>query len=221
MKKNRFSFAISGLLAATFLLTGSQPAFAADDFGKIVKHIEVQYNVHRQNRFVFGLAGFVVKFWHVAGVKSFKGAMFENGQLLNAAADNRFDQVMRAAMNSGWQPMVQSYDRRSGERTYIYAQDLGKDIKLLVVNLESSEAVVLQVKVDPDKLSDFVKEASAGHQHHNNNLTHSPEQMNPEENVDASVATPQGWEGICLMQEPESPVAVTLTQQQTKGHSGL
>lgn len=160
MRKNKF-FVAAVILLCSF--AGSQPALANDDFGKIVKHIEVNYKVHRENRFVFGLAGFVVKFWHVAGVKNFKGAMFENGQLLNAAADNRFDQVMRAAMDSRWQPMVQSYDRRTGERTYIYAQDLGKDMKVLVVNLESNESVVFQVKVNPDKLSDFVQEASAGH----------------------------------------------------------
>ena len=36
-------------------------------------------------------------------------------------------------------------------------------MKVLVVNLESNEAVVLQVKVDPKKLNDFIEETSAGH----------------------------------------------------------
>ena len=33
-------------------------------------------------------------------------------------------------------------------------------MKVLVVSLESNEAVVLQVKVDPKKLNDFVEETS-------------------------------------------------------------
>src|SRR5262249_7121993 len=100
-------------------LTVTQPAWAADDFGRIVRHIETQYHVHRQHRLAMGFAGFVVKFWHFAGVKSLKGAIFEDQQFLNTGGDTRFDQVMREALDSGWQPMVQSWDRRSGERTYV------------------------------------------------------------------------------------------------------
>jgi len=148
MTNNKDLLFVIGLGLASLL---PQPALAKerDDFGKIVKHIEVNYHVHRQHRFALGLAGFVVKFWHIAGVKNFKGAIFEDQPFANAASDTRFDEVVRAAMDSGWQPMVQEWDRRSGERTYIYAQDLGKNLKVLVVSLESNEAVVIQVKVNP------------------------------------------------------------------------
>ena len=149
-------------LAAAASLAAPQRASAKDDFGKIVHHIETQYHVHRQHRWVMGLAGFTVKFWHFAGIKSFKGAIFENQPFVNAASDTRFDEIVRAAMDSGWQPMVQSWDRHTGEKTYIYAQDLGKDLRVLVVNLEPNEAVVLQVKVDQKKLGDFIQEASIG-----------------------------------------------------------
>ena len=134
--KRHFRTAI-GLLALLAFFALPPRAAAKDDFGKIVHHIEAKYHVHRQHRFVMGLAGFTVKFWHIAGVKSLKGAIFENQQFVNAASDTRFDEVVRAAMESGWQPMVQSWDRHSGERTYIYAQNLGKDLKVLVVDLES------------------------------------------------------------------------------------
>src|SRR5579864_4695046 len=158
-----FTFALALSVAAFF--GPAQNAFARDDFGKIVHHIEANYHVHRQHRWVMGLAGLTVKFWHIGGVKSFKGAIFEDQPFVNAASDTRFDEVVRAAMDSGWQPLVQSWDRHTGERTYIYAQDLGKDMKVLVVNLESSEAVVLQVKVDPKKLNEFVQETMPDHRH--------------------------------------------------------
>src|SRR5882757_9736815 len=166
MKSNKaFSFAIVLVIAA--LVAPTQNAFAKDDFGKIVHHIESNYHVHRQHRWVMGLAGFTVRFWHIGGVKSLKGAIFENQPFVNAASDTRFDEVVRAAMDSGWQPLVQSWDRHSGERTYIYAQDLGKDMKVLVVTLESNEAIVLQVKVDPRKLDEFIEETSPGGHHRN------------------------------------------------------
>ena len=204
IRNKTLSFACSLIIVA--LAAPAQNAFAKDDFGKIVHHIETQYHVHRQHRWVMGLAGFTVKFWHFAGVKSFKGAIFENQPFVNAASDARFDEVVRAAMDSGWQPLVQSWDRHKGERTYIYAQDLGKDMKVLVVNLESNEAVVLQVKVDPKKLSDFVEETSAGH--HRNRPTPREETAPQSENrVELAAATSPDWDGICLFaQDDAQPV---------------
>jgi hypothetical protein len=186
------------------LFTSAQNAFAKDDFGNIVHHIEANYHVHRQHRWVMGLAGFTVKFWHVAGVKNFKGAIFENQPFVNAASDTRFDQVVRAAMDSGWQPLVQTWDRHTGERTYIYAQDLGKDMKVLVVSLESNEAVVLQVKVDPKKLNGFIEETSAGH--HRNRPMQREETAPSEDGVELATATSQSWDGVCLFlqDDPQS-----------------
>lgn len=198
----RFIFAV--LVAA--IAAPWQNASARDDFGKIVHHIEVNYHVHRQHRWVMGLAGFTVKFWHIAGVKSLKGAIFENQPFVNAASDTRFDEVVRAAMDSGWQPLVQSWDRHTGERTYIYAQDLGKDLKLLVVNLESNEAVVLQVKVDPKKLNDFIEETSAGGHRHDRSGPREQAAPPRDEQVEVASATAQNWDGICLnMQEEPQP----------------
>ncbi|HKV93659.1 MAG TPA: hypothetical protein VJW20_14020 [Candidatus Angelobacter sp.] len=184
-------------LAAATLLTRPQPAFAKDDFGKIVKHIEVTYHVHRQHRWVMGIAGFVVKVSHIGGVKSFKGAIFENQPFVNAASDTRFNEVMREAMDSGWQPIVQEWDRHSGERTYVYAQDLGKDLRVLVVSLESNDAVVIQVKVNPDKLQDFIREAGVGKH------DRAPDkEINPpaEQTVEVADLSAQSWNGVCLQE---------------------
>jgi hypothetical protein len=200
MKRSKGQFLIvAAMVLAGLALPGR--AAADDDFGRIVHHIEANYHVHRQHRWVMGLAGFTVKFWHVAGVKSFKGAIFENQRFTNAASDTRFDELVRAAMDSGWQPLVQSWDRHSGERTYIYAQEVsskkGSDMKLLVVNLESNEAVVLQVKVDPKKLNDFIEETNAGH-HRNRPMPREETAPQNEDRVELAAASPQSWDGICL-----------------------
>src|ERR1043165_1761892 len=146
MKRSKGRFAIAAAVVF-FCFAAPAQAAASDDFGRIVHHIEANYHVHRQHRWVMGLAGFTCKGWDIAGVKSLKGAIFENQPFVNAASYTRFDEVVRAAMDSGWQPLVQSWDRHSGERTYIYAQEVlskhGRDMKLLVVSLESNEAVVL------------------------------------------------------------------------------
>jgi len=204
MRNKTLSFACGLIIAA--LAAPAQKAFAKDDFGKIVHHIEANYHVHRQHRWIMGLAGFTVKFWHIAGVKSLKGAIFENQPFVNAASDTRFDEIVRAAMDSGWQPLVQSWDRHTGERTYIYAQEVsskkGSDMKLLVVSLESNEAVVLQVKVDPRKLNDFMEETSAGH-HRNRPVPREETAPQGEDRVELAAASPQSWDGICLFLQEE------------------
>lgn len=140
----------------------------ADDFGRIVHHIEASYHVHRNHRFAMGFAGLVVKFWHVAGVKSFKGAIFEDQHLDGTATDAKLDEIVARASRSGWQPIVRSFSRRTGEHTYIYAQnsDAGSDLKLLVVSVERNEAAVIQVKVAPDKLEQFIEDNAHGSGRH-------------------------------------------------------
>lgn len=140
----------------------------ADDFGRIVHHIEASYHVHRNHRFLMGCVGFVVRFWHVGGVKSLKLAIFEDQHLDGAVGDSELDAIVQRAGRSGWQPMVRSYSRRSAEHTYVYAQPAGKDMKLLVVSVESDEAEVIQMKVDPVKLEEFLKENAHGSGRHTN-----------------------------------------------------
>lgn len=148
------SLAVCGILAIGFLAI--VPSAKADDFGRIVHHIEAQYHVHRNYRFLMSFAGVVVKCSHMAGVKGFKAAIFENQQLPGAELDHRLDELVERASASGWQPLVKSLSRRSGERSYIYAQASGNDMKLLLVNVEPNEAVVMQLKINPANLSKFI-----------------------------------------------------------------
>lgn len=91
-----------------------------------------------------------------AGVKNLKLALFENQNFSASPNDLDFGSIVRAGIAEGWQPLVQVFSRRSGERTYVFAQDFGKDVKLLVATVEEDEAVVLQAKVNPEKLNCFI-----------------------------------------------------------------
>lgn len=148
----------AGLFLMVFGFFALAEDLRADDFGSIVHHIEAEYHVHRNYRFLMSFAGVVVKCTHVGGVKVFKMAIFEDQHLPGTELDDRLDELVQRAGSSGWQPMVKSFSRRSGERTYIYAKAEGNDMKLLLVSVESNEAVVLQVKINPDKLSHFINE---------------------------------------------------------------
>lgn len=130
----------------------------ADDFGRIVRDIETEYHAHRNYRFLMSFAGVAVKCTRVGGVKALKMAIFEDQHLSGTQTDNRLDELVQRAGSSGWQPLVRSFSRRNGEHTYIYAKADGNNMKLLLVSVEPDEAVVMQVKIDPKKLSDFIDE---------------------------------------------------------------
>lgn len=150
---------IAGIVAAGLVLAVLPSQARADDFGKIVHSIESNYHVHRNYRFVMGFAGLVVKCTGgFAGVRGFKGALFENQRLFASNPDSSLDDVVQSAGEHGWQPVVKSYSRRHNEHNYIYARQEGKDLKLLIVSVEPSEAVVIQVKINPDKLARFIEE---------------------------------------------------------------
>jgi len=156
---SKFSiFAVVFFASCVALTLSPADAVHADDFGRIVHHIEASYHVHRNYRFLMGCMGFVVHFWHVGGVKSLKLAIFENQHLDGAMGDADLDAIVQRASSSGWQPMVRSYSRHSAEHTYIYGQPAGKDFKLLVVNVEANEAAVIQVKVDQKEFEQFLNE---------------------------------------------------------------
>lgn len=148
----------ASLLLIIFGFFALAESLRADDFGRIVGHIEAEYHVHRNYRFLMSFAGVAVNCTHVGGVKAFKMALFEDQHLSGTEMDNRLDELVKRAGSSGWQPLVRTFSRRDGERTYIYAKADGNNMKLLLVSVEPNEAVVMQVKIDPKKLSDFIDE---------------------------------------------------------------
>jgi hypothetical protein len=158
----------AGLLLILCGLFSLADTMYADDFGRIVRHIEAQYHVHRNYRLLMAFAGVVVKCTHIGGVKVFKAAIFEDQHLSGTELDNRLDELVQRAGSSGWQPLVRSFSRRGGEHTYIYAQASGNDMKLLLVSVEPDEAVVMLMKIDPVKLSDFINEHTGDSERHRN-----------------------------------------------------
>jgi hypothetical protein len=62
---------------------------------------------------------------------------------------------MRNALSAEWQPLVRVRSR-DGEQVYIYAREAGENLKLMVVTIDHTDAVVARVKVSPQKLSDFL-----------------------------------------------------------------
>ncbi len=147
-------------LMIAFLLA---PAITVHARGKgfkdVVKHIETNYRAKKTRIPFLGLANFAVKIIRPAGVKGFKLAVFEDqGLASRPELAASFGSVMREAYNKDWMPLVQINSRRGGNnRVYIYAKYSGKDVEFALASFEEREAVVLQVKFNPDAAARFLE----------------------------------------------------------------
>jgi VWFA-related protein len=138
------------------------PSFLALAKGKgfkdVVKHIETKYGAKKVRIPMLGLANFAVKLIRPAGVKGFKLAVFEDQNFSARPGAASFDAVMREAYNKDWQPMVQINSKRDGlSHTFIYVKNSGNDVQFALAVLEDREAVVLEVKFNPDAAARFLE----------------------------------------------------------------
>jgi hypothetical protein len=159
MTKHRKPFIhtlVALVIMATLLAATPQVARADDpEFDAITKHLKLFYQARRVSIPFLGLANFFVKIVRPAGVKSFKVAIFEDLNFTQGKMDTELGAIMRNALSPEWQPLVRVRSR-DGEQVYVYAREAGDNIKLMVVTIDRSEAVVARVKLSPKRLSEFL-----------------------------------------------------------------
>ncbi|HBY60077.1 MAG TPA: hypothetical protein DEH78_09655 [Solibacterales bacterium] len=124
---------------------------AADDFDVLVRSLESHYGKRKMGVPLMGLVNFAVKVARPQGARGLKFALFEE-----VGRHPRPDAFAKM-VGLDWQPFVR-VEHRNGESTLIYAKPEGKDWKLIVANLEDSEAVVVEVKVNPKELAEWVED---------------------------------------------------------------
>jgi hypothetical protein len=166
--KNPISATVIALMACGALTGFASTAAARDrEFSAAVHHIESTCHVHRSHRFLMWGVGMIVRVAHPEGVRSLRIALFEDQQFTVSGDDSQFTGLLERALTQSaarhagkeaWQPLVRVWSRRDNERTYIYARPRGNDLELFVVSLEAEEAVVLKLRMNPDKLDEFMDE---------------------------------------------------------------
>jgi len=142
---------------ALLVLTEGAVLAGDDPYGRLVKNLESNYHAKRTSVPFMGLANFVLKFWHPAGVKSVKLAVFNDPAPAGEPAGPSFDSALKAAAGSDWQPMVRVYSRVDQQWVYVYMLEEGKDVKILVATHSQRDGIVAQVKFDPVKLAEFIQ----------------------------------------------------------------
>ncbi|HET7842041.1 MAG TPA: DUF4252 domain-containing protein [Terriglobia bacterium] len=152
---------LAALATAALFMLGVFPAsLPARDrgFDAVVQAVSTTYHAHQNLRFVTWFAGMATKVARPEGVKSLRMAIFEDQDFTPRDGEAQFEQAVAGALQENWQPLVRVRSNRDGERTFIYARQQGKDVRMFIVTLEASEAVVIEVKMNADKFAQMVDE---------------------------------------------------------------
>jgi hypothetical protein len=146
--------------AALFMLGVFPTRLPARDrgFDAVVQAVADTYHAHQNLRFVTWFAGIATKVARPEGVKNLRMAIFEDQDFTPRDGEAQFERAVTSALQKDWQPLVRVRSNRDGERTYIYAREQGKDVRMFIVTLESSEAVVIELKMNAEKFSRMVDE---------------------------------------------------------------
>jgi hypothetical protein len=139
------------LFLASSLLTPL--ALPASEFDWLVREFSRESGAKAMHIPFFGLARFVVAVGHPAGTSELKLAVFEHTNLESV----RFSQLTDEMVGSAWKPIIRVRSR-NGESTNIYLHSEGEHLRVLVTTLDHNDATFVQVRIQPERLMQFVEE---------------------------------------------------------------
>jgi hypothetical protein len=147
-------------MASAILLLASLPYASARDrgFNAVVRAVEATYHVKRNYRFLTRFVGVAARVARPEGVKHLRMAIFEDQDFSPPSNQAEFEKAVANALAVEWRPIVRVRSKRDGERTHIYASEAGKDISLFIITVEEREAVVMEVKMSPEKFAEMMDE---------------------------------------------------------------
>jgi hypothetical protein len=165
---------MKSLRVIVLVLCASSFAVAADsEFKGIVHSIEHTYGVHHMHIPLLGVAMF---FARPSGVHGLKLAVFEGFKPPTDSED--VSRVIEKSLGPSWYPFVRvrTKGKTDGETTLIYASPNGKKMRMMIVSLEPSEAVVVKLELSEHSIEKWLKEpgeeadhrADHHHHHHDN-----------------------------------------------------
>ncbi len=146
------------IVAVCALLILASPCFARGDheFHALVTAIESQYGVHRMRIPFLGLATFCMRVGRVPGASGFKLAVFENLPNSNVASNESFETGVQKIIGSDWHPLVRARSRDDGSVTMIYTNPDERELRLLIVSVDGTEATVVQTHLRKSQLWKWV-----------------------------------------------------------------
>jgi hypothetical protein len=142
------------ILLAALLLLVALPA-AASSFDDVVAAVKETTNFDRQYVPFMGVVRSFARLTGYNGVHDIRLAVFESQ---SGASAGRLDvATVDRLVGHGWQKFITVSEKRSGEQTSMYARPDGKLLRMMIVTIEDREAVVIEMKIEPEKLAAWIE----------------------------------------------------------------
>jgi len=141
------------------VFASAAPALYAkpDDFDAIKNHLKSKYDAKKVSVPFMWLARAAVKVVRPAGVKSFSVTIFEDLKFSRQTLDKEMRDAMRRSFAPEWSSILNVRSRDS-EQVYMYMREDGKNIKIALVTIGGSDAVVVRATFCPEKLAEFIND---------------------------------------------------------------
>lgn len=133
------------------------PCFAGDrEFKSVVSAIEADYNTKHVRIPLLGFATFCLHAARTPGTSGLKIAVFDH---LNLPADSTpydFERKVAASLGSDWRPVVRVRSHGDGPFTLIFANAGENKMKMMIVEMQSDQATVVQVTLKESDIQKWI-----------------------------------------------------------------
>jgi len=156
--RNRSNLLTSAILSLALLQTFPFPARAGDqEFHSLVERMSGYYQ-KRPMRFM-GWLNFITNRFTAEGVSHFQMVIFDDIDSSRTPPSEDLESSLASLVGPSYQPFVRVHDLRSGDWTCIYIRESGKErFEMLIVSIDSSDAVLMKMQLTPDALREWVDE---------------------------------------------------------------
>jgi hypothetical protein len=154
---------MKSLRVLLILLCSSAMAFAGDhEFRGLIRSIETTYGVHQMH---IPLLGVALLFARPAGAHGLRLALFEGFK--TPADSDEFCRVIERSLGPGWSSFVrvQSKGETNGDTTLIYVNPVEGSMHMMIVNLEPTEAQVIEMNLRNQDIQKWLKEPGEEAEH--------------------------------------------------------
>jgi hypothetical protein len=130
------------------------------EFKNVVDELSTEFHKEPMHIPFFGIAKLVTFVAHPAGAKQLDLAIFQDLDVQDREGRN-LGTAIRRAVGPQWKPFFQASSLRHGnnEHTFIYLrEDSGSDWKLLLTTVGRDQAVVLELKMNPEALQRWINQ---------------------------------------------------------------
>lgn len=144
------------LMISLWSVSGVSRLRAEDrDLSVVAKQMEQHLQARRTHIPMWGFLKLFIKLPYSGRGVDF--ALFEE-QNFRSVDPGELEKRILAGLGSEWKPIIRVQSRKSKEWTLICTKVNGKKFKMLIVNMEPSEAVVVKLNLHPKDLPNWMDE---------------------------------------------------------------